>query len=55
MCTEVLHLHGHVYNQSLMFNKEKKLAIRINRKSEGDSITRGAGEQYGCKDDLVHD
>lgn len=31
VCTEVLHLHGHGYNQSLMFNKEKKLAISTNQ------------------------
>ena len=55
VCTEVLHLHGHVYNQALMFNNQKKLAIRITCKSSSDTITARTGEQYGCKDALVPD
>lgn len=55
VCTELLHLHGHVYKQSLMFDKEERLAIRICCRSGSDSITGGDGKRYGCMDELVHD
>ncbi len=38
VCTEVLHLHGHLYNPTLMFNKENKPCY-ISRESSSDTIT----------------
>lgn len=38
-----------------MFNNEKKLPIRINRKSGSDTISEGKGKRNGCKDAPVHD